>query len=364
MSDTAVTISKTLTPGKRLAPGLGIPMSKTMTPSKSLPVNLGIPISKTITPSKTAVGSISIAVTIVKSLTPSGVIHKVNLGIGISKTLTPSKAISIATGVVMHKSIEPSGRINAGIGEAPCLLYVNDLQNRVWDLLDDDGTYYTPAEVLHALNVAQRVFCLLTFVLQTTFQFELTNGQALYTISSQIPNFLKPLRVSYNGVRLIPETIHTLNLLNDAWQATPGPVTHYFQEGFDLLGIYPQPASGTNYLTFTYAAEPQALVGQNDAPQIPAEQQIHLVDFACWWCRLKEGGAELQEATEYLKRFLGAAQHYQGYVMSKSRGQLYDTKPMDISTVDKSRFEFKQGKAPQGKIKTPKAPKPPKERAE
>lgn len=71
---------------------------------------------------------------------------------------------------------------------------------------------------------------------------------------------------------------------------------------------------------------------------IPAEQQIHLVDLAIWWLRLKEGGEELQTASQYLQRFIEAADKYGQFVRRRSYGQRYDTVPFDLASFDRGRL--------------------------
>ncbi len=100
-------------------------------------------------------------------------------------------------------------------------------------------------------------------------------------------------------------------------------------------------AGSVNALSMTYAAEPTEMVADSDFPEIPPEQQVFLADGAMWYLRLKEGGAELQAAVKYLKRFLENAQDYQAFTHARSRAQAYDRVPPDLSTFDHARFEFK-----------------------
>jgi len=233
------------------------------------------------------------------------------------------------------------------------------MQSRVANRLNDPGfVYYAATEHLHWLNVGQRLFALITLFYQKTANFSLTNTQAFYTISSQISDYLRPLRVNFGTTRLIPATLHQLDLENDTWRATPGNPLKYAQAGFDLLAVYPQTAAGVNSLALTYAAEPPALVNPTDVPVVPGEHIIDLEDFDYWGCRIKEGGTELQNAMQFMQRFLTNAQKYRSFVMSKSRGPLYDQIPFDLTSFDRGRLEFRLGKAPQGKVKMPREPKP------
>jgi hypothetical protein len=242
----------------------------------------------------------------------------------------------------------PQGTAAANAYVAPsvvCDLDLAELKSRLAQMLDDPEVYWTANEMRHAINQAQRLWCFLTLCIERTVSFTLTNAQAFYSINDQITDFLAPLRVSFSGTRLRSDTIHNLDLRDSTWRARPGNPTRYAQSGFDLLAVTPQTVSGSNTLSFTYAAEPAELTSDADVPEIPSEQQPHLVDGAFYFLRLKEGGQELQNAADYLKRFLAAAQKYASFVRSKSRGQLYDRAPFDLATFDKGRFDIKMKRA-------------------
>ncbi len=255
------------------------------------------------------------------------------LGLAAAIVRTVSKALS--------GTLTTASAVAVGRQEAPCNVTLGEMVTELWRMLDDDGTYYTRLEVWHAVNAAQRLFCFLTLCLERTVTFTLTNGQTFYEIDEQVADFYAPLRVTYGGVRLTPDTIHNLDLRNRRWRNQVGDPVRYAQEGVNLLAITPQPATGSNSLQLTYAAEPAELISDMDAPEIPPDQQLHLLDFAYYWLRLKEGGEELQTAVPYLQRFLDAAQKYQSFARAKARGQNYDRRPIQLSTVDRSRFEVK-----------------------
>ncbi len=222
-----------------------------------------------------------------------------------------------------------------------CDLTLGELKLRLSEMLDDPFVYWTENEVRHALNQAQRLWCFLTLCLERTVTFTLTNAQAFYSIDDQVTDFLCPLRVSFSGARLKSDTLHNLDLRDSTWRARPSNPTRYAQSGFDLLAVTPQTVTGTNTISFTYAAEPAELSLDSDAPEIPPDQQPHLVDIAYYILQLKVGGQELQNAAQYLKRGLAAAEKYASFVRAKSRGQLYDRPPLDLATYDKGRFDIK-----------------------
>ncbi len=209
--------------------------------------------------------------------------------------------------------------------------------------LDDEmAVHWTPAEINHGLNVGQRLWCLLTLCLERTVDFLLsTDGRAFYSISDQITDYLVPLRVSLYGVRLKADTMHNLDLRSTTWRKTAGDPVRYAQHGFDLLAITPQPTTGMPVLAITYAAEPAEMVFDSDVPDIEAEQQIWLEDFATWYALLKNGGAELKAGVMYLNQFLDAAAKYGHFTRARSKAQMYDNYPPDLSTFERGRFLIK-----------------------
>lgn len=215
------------------------------------------------------------------------------------------------------------------------------------------GAYWTDDEINHAINVAQRLWGLLTLCIERTVPVPLTIGQTFYQMLDIYADFIVPLRASFNGVRLKADTIHNLDLRSTSWRVTPGNPTRYAQHGFGLLAITPQPASGTPVLTMTFAAQPLEMFFDDDVPEIMPEQQIHLEDFAFWFCRLKEGGQELQNAVPKLNSFLEAAAKYASYQRARSRAQLYDNVPFDLASFDRGRFEIKLKNQPPMQTKLP-----------
>lgn len=215
------------------------------------------------------------------------------------------------------------------------------LQTRLIERLGEPSTpvYWELSEIKLALNKANRFFCLLTLCVERSASFNLTAAQAFYTVSSQLSDFLVPLRVTTSaGARLQPYTLHELNLESDTWRATAGTPTRYMQQGYDLFAISPQPAGAGTSLLIRYAASPAVMTGNTDEPEIPEEQRPCLIDYALYWLRLKEGGQELAKTLPHLGAFLDVAQKHAAFVRAKSKGQLYDNQPFDLQSFDRSRL--------------------------
>ena len=226
-----------------------------------------------------------------------------------------------------------------------CALTVADLKTRVYEQLDDNGTYYTGAEVLHALNAAQNLFALISLCIERTVTITTTAATCFHTVSTSlgISDYLVPLRLTTaSGARIRPTTVHEMDGLSTSWRTTAGTPTRYIAYGYDLMAFSPQPATATS-LILTYAASPTQLTVDASLPEIPDEQHIWLVDYACWWLRLKEGGQELANATQWLQRFIQAASKYAMFVRRRSYGQKYekyDMQPFDIASFDRGRLDI------------------------
>jgi hypothetical protein len=215
------------------------------------------------------------------------------------------------------------------------------LQTRTIERLGEAATpvYHDLPSIKEALNKAQRLFCLLTLCLEKTATYNLSANTAFYLPSASITDFLVPLRVRMStGSRLYPATIHELNNFDSNWRVTTGTPNKYVTQGFDLLALAPVPAAGGSALSITYAATPAVLAANGDTPEIPEEIQDCLIDYALYLLRLKEGGQELQKTLPRLNDFLNTAQLYGEFVRARSKAQLYDKEPPDLSTFDRSRL--------------------------
>jgi hypothetical protein len=228
-----------------------------------------------------------------------------------------------------------------------CALMLGDLKGRVYEQLDDDGTYYTGNEVRHALNAAANLFAYLTLCKEKTASFSPNGGVCFHPVNLSLTDYIVPLRITTaSGARIRPATIHELDGLSSSWRSVAGTPTRYIAMGYDIIGFTPQYAA-TTALRITYAATPTAMATDTDIADIPDEQQIHLVDYACWWLQLKIGGQELANAGDWLRRFVTAARKYGDFVRRRSYGQKYDAVPFDLASFDMGRLDIAVPKQPQ-----------------
>jgi hypothetical protein len=349
VADFTATVGGTVTPvGTIPHLTLGLAVTGSVGPAGVVPPPfLGVPDGGTVTPS--GVVTVTIIDVAAGRVAPTGAVSASITGHNItdveSGTVSPTGAVVVSlSGIKVAGTVTPTGQVRVD----SCANTLYELLVRLYERLDDPGpaapVYYRKADAVHALNVANRLFVLLTLCIERTATFNLVNGQPFYRVADQITDFLVPLRVSSGGVRIRADRLHDLDGRDASWRNKAGSPERYAQAGFGeqgVLAVTKQPSVGVNTLTVTYAATPSALVNDSDTTEVPDEHQPALVDFAFLWCRLKEGGQELANAVEYLKKFLDDAQKYAQFVRAKSKGQLYDNVPYDLTSFDRSKFDLK-----------------------
>ncbi len=184
-----------------------------------------------------------------------------------------------------------------------------DLQNRVLERLGDDPAvdqYYTPAEVLTALNQCQRMFVLFTLCLETTATLSLGGGLAFYYMLSKFADWLLPLRIrNALGAKVRPVRLSDLAALDASWSVQSGTPVKYALLGFDLLALYKQDSST---ITITYAR-----------------------------LRVKEGAQEWQKTLFQWDRFLDGIDECADKVRARNKEQAYDYMPVELKRADLSR---------------------------
>lgn len=212
-----------------------------------------------------------------------------------------------------------------------------ELKDRTSKRLDDDGTYYTPDEVLNALNAGLRFMALQTLCVERTANFTVAAATCWHTILDQLADHIKIFRVRRSSSRVYPTTFHEQDCFSASWEVTAGAVEKYLTIGCNLLAVTPQPVGGGT-LSITYAACPAALVDDTDVPEVPEEYHQELINFATFYLRLKEGGQELANELDNLQSFLDACLKLATYVRARCQAQDYDiAPPFDIRARDNSR---------------------------
>lgn len=223
-----------------------------------------------------------------------------------------------------------------------------EISDRILKRIDDDSaspgsvladSTPVPPEILAAINEGQELFAFLTLCLETTSSLTLAAATTFSTIRGSFPDFLCPLRLMIEGVRVRPATLAELDAENSAWQNTAGTPTRYCSLGFNFYIVTPQPADDTA-ASLTYARSPLQLVG--DAfPEIPEQYHPSLVKYGIYKAKLKEGAQGLERGMVQFNEFLDDAAKHAEYVREKSRAARYDTEPWESSLFDRSRLMLK-----------------------
>jgi hypothetical protein len=217
--------------------------------------------------------------------------------------------------------------------------------------------YYTAGDATQAINWAQRLFTLLTLCLETTGTLTLAGATVWYTVRTQVPDWLLPLRLEYAGAKLRPARLSELDALATAWQATAGAPERYACLGLDLLAIYKQLA-GAGSLDLIYAKVPVRMTGSADVPEIPAAYHGVLPGAAIALARLREGGQEMAKAQPLLRPFWAAAQEVSRYTRQRSLDLRYDRIPPELERFDMSRLLAIEKKEHQWLTTSPTRPDP------
>jgi hypothetical protein len=213
---------------------------------------------------------------------------------------------------------------------------------------------WTVAEVNAALNEGLQLFVLLTLCLEAKITFNLTANLVFYDPFAQISDWIVPLRVRSNNVKVRPAKISELDALSSTWRTDTGAtVQRYGTRGFSLLYVNPAPAGAGQSLELTYAQSPAALALDTDVPAIPEEHHPALVNFAIYRLRQKLGGSEFAKGLALFAEFLASVQKMGALVRARSLGQRYDALPIEISRQDISRLVRTRPDLPPMKKETP-----------
>lgn len=196
--------------------------------------------------------------------------------------------------------------------------------------------YYTEGEALVALNVAQRLFVLLTLCLERTVSLTVPGATSVYALTPTLYDLILLLRVRTSVQKLRAARLSDLAAADASWTVSPGEPRMYAAVG-KLLALYPQRVGAVS-VSVTYAHAPALLSGSGSVPEIPAEYHACLVDGAIPLMRTKEGAQEWQKTLPLWNRFLDEAQRMGEYVRARNREQGYDNVPFELAKFDRSRM--------------------------
>lgn len=217
-------------------------------------------------------------------------------------------------------------------------MHLGSMVERVSKRLNEGATgpvAYPAAEIVAALNEAQRLFCLLTLGLETTQSWAVPAATTFHHMLSVFPNWLVCLRMSdATGKKVRPAGIAALDGLDSGWRSAVGDPVRYCALGVDLVALYRQPAAIGTTLQVTYARAPLAMAADADVPEIPEKCHQDLVDYAIYRVRQVEGGQEFQKTLKHLASFFEGAERHAERVRTRSVGLGYDKKPFELRRFD------------------------------
>lgn len=196
------------------------------------------------------------------------------------------------------------------------------------------GGFYSVAEVNLALNHAQRAFQLLT--LQATKLATVTVSAAETSLSISDLLVVRSVTRDSDKQRLFPVRWEQIAQYLDP--AAAGSPTVYALQGYKMLTVHPAPTSAM-LLRVLYSPEPPLMVNDADQCFFPHSEES-MVDFATWFCSLKEGGSGLMRAQVNLQRFLAEAKATAEQCRIRTRSYQWDMGPAEFRAWEKSRLVF------------------------
>ena len=220
-----------------------------------------------------------------------------------------------------------------------------EITNRILKGIDEDPAAPSEGvaeEVRTYIQEGQSLFAWLTLCLETTTTWSLSG--AFGSLRPTFPDFLVPLKVEIDGVRVRPATLAELDSINTAWQSTAATPTRYCMLGFQFYSISPQAAVTA---TITYARSPQESPGEVFL-EIPDEYHPALVCYGIYRARLKEGAQGLERGMKYFNDFLDDCTRMGDFVRARSQASRYDTLPIELKLFDRSRLMLKPPKPQRG----------------
>lgn len=226
-------------------------------------------------------------------------------------------------------------------------MQLSDMTGRVSQRLAEGAigpTFYPLAEIVAAINEAQRFFVLLTLGLEKTSTWSVpafgANGSVpFFHMLQYFTDWIVPLRIATSGgAKVRPSRLEELTSLDSQWWNAPGAPSRYAALGADFLALYKQPAASGTVLSVTYARGPVALVNPTDVPEIPVQYHPRLVNYGIYRCRQVEGGQEFAKSLPELDEFFAGAIEYAKVVRARNIGGRYDKAPFELEKFDRSKL--------------------------
>jgi hypothetical protein len=167
------------------------------------------------------------------------------------------------------------------------------------DLQDRTGVFHTTAAVRTYLEQSELLLTLRRSLYERTQTLPLTSASPLYVIHTVFPDFIRPLRVTINGVALRWSSLASVGRLNRQWYQERKEIESVFMVGTELLGFSSLPIETSAVVTYL------ALPGAGLSPMIGQEWHHTMLKYAQAVALVKEG--EYGRAQGALSEFLALA---------------------------------------------------------
>ncbi len=170
---------------------------------------------------------------------------------------------------------------------------------------DVDGIFHPTASVRRYLEQAELLLSLHRTLYERTQTLTFSSVSPLYLIHSFFPDFIKPLRVTVNGVPLRWSSLAAVGRLNRHWLREMQATESVFMVGKTILGFAPLPEEASAEVTYL-AAPPTtlSLPVSGKSPVIAEAWHQTMTDYAQAIALGKE--AAYQRAAIAVKEFLAA----------------------------------------------------------
>jgi hypothetical protein len=107
-----------------------------------------------------------------------------------------------------------------------------------------------------------------------------------------------PTRIwnNQNNLRLTATDFHSLDQTYERWLHVKQDPQCWFPVGWDMIGIWPSPASPGGVLRIDYLAWPRSLLDDDDNPELPESTQEAVILYGRYMGLLKQWDADRAKA--------------------------------------------------------------------
>lgn len=178
----------------------------------------------------------------------------------------------------------------------------SEVKSRILQGINDDVStpvFLTDAQLNDLVNDSAELIAADTRSVKRSAFVPLRAGSKFYYLPSIAPDILFPYRVwtNQNTRRLTALSMSELDEFQTKWLNTDGDPEIWFPVSWDMIGIYPSPASGDNVMRVDYYAWPRALMDNEDESELMEATQDALVLMGIYLGLLKKWDGENATAT-------------------------------------------------------------------